>query len=96
MRRTRAGRLGCRHKQPSRSVKLSAVIGEDTLDLERARFGQRLQKSCGRARCLVGLDRHERPTRGVVDGDEKVAAACLVGHWRQVLDVDMQKQGYRP
>ena len=39
------------------------------------------------------VDAHENPAGGAVDGHEEVAAPLLVGHLRQILDVDVQVAG---
>lgn len=59
--------------------------GEPMLD------AQGRQKSACRARCLGGLELHEHPARGTVNGHEQVAALGLIGHLRQVLHVQVHK-----
>ncbi len=41
----------------------------------------------------VGIDVHEHPASGAVDGDVQVAPGGLVGHLRQVLDVHVHEAG---
>ena len=52
------------------------------------------EPSSGNRHCCHRSGRHttrQRPARGAVDGNEQVAPCCLVGHLRQVLDVDLER-----
>lgn len=72
-------------KQPVRE--LLAVVRQQLGDFERTGFVQSLQKGLRTGSCFVGLQLHEHPTRGPVDGHEQVAPAALVLHLGQVLHI---------
>lgn len=70
-----------------------AVVGQDFLYPDGAGLVQGTQEGTSTGRRLVVLDLHKYPARGAVYGHKQVAPAALVGHLRQVLDVDVQETG---
>ena len=71
-----------------------AVVGQHAGDLHRGRALQIAQEPPRVGRSLRRVDAHEDPARRPVDGHEEVAAAVLVGHLGQILDVDVQVAGF--
>ncbi len=41
------------------------------------------------ALCLIAVGAHEDPARSAIDGHKQIASTGLIGHLRQVLDVDV-------
>ena len=68
---------------------LAAIVGEQLDDGDRTGFVELDQEVGAAAVGLVGIDLHEDPARGAVDGDEQVTAFGIVRHLRQVLDIHM-------
>ena len=68
---------------------LAAIVGEQLDDGDRTGFVELDQEVGAAAVGLVGINLHEDPARGAVDGDEHVTAFCFVRHLRQVLDIHM-------
>src|SRR6218665_165081 len=66
---------------------LLAVVGQQLVDPDRASLVQCLQEGLCTGSRLVGLELHEHPSRGPVDGDEQVAPAALVAHLGQVFHI---------
>ena len=66
---------------------LLAVVGQQLVDPDRAGLVKCFEKGPGTGRCLVGLELHEHPARGPVDGHEQVAPLRFVLHLGQVLHV---------
>ena len=75
-------------------MKALAVVGQHAGDLHRGRALQIAQEAPRVGRGLRRVDAHEDPARRPVDGHEEVAAAVLVGHLGQILDVDVQVAGF--
>ena len=71
-----------------------AVVRQHAGDLHRRRALQVAQEAAGVGRGLRGIDSHEDPARRPVDRHEQIAAAVLVGHLGQILDVDVQVAGF--
>ena len=76
-------------KQPV--CKFLAVVRQKLIDSDRAGLVQCLEKRARTGGALVGLDSHEHPARGPVDGNEQVAPPGLVLHLRQVLHIHVHK-----
>ena len=72
---------------------LAPVVGQQRHDFNWAGAVELAQEVSTAAIGLVGIDFHEDPACGAVDGDKQVAPRRLVGHLRQILDVDMDKSG---
>ena len=72
---------------------LAAVVGEDRLDPHRRSPLEPTQEVGTALVGLVAVAAHEDPSRGAVDSHEEVAPVGLIGHLRQVLDVDVQEAG---
>ena len=70
---------------------LAAVVGQQSGDFHRRRRVQPPQEVHAAGVALIGVDVHEYPARGPVDGDEQVAPGGFVRHLRQVLDVHVQE-----
>ena len=70
---------------------LAAVVGQQLNDLDGAGLPHLRQQIDAAAAGLVGIQFDVDPTRGAVDGDEQVVARRLVGHLRQVLDIDVHE-----
>ena len=70
---------------------LLAVVGQDFLHLDWASFMQSVQKRASGSRRLMALDLNKHPARGAVNGHKQIAPAGLVGHLRQVFDIDVNK-----
>lgn len=70
---------------------LRAVVGQDLGDLDRRGQLETAQEVDAAVLGHVAVDLQEHPARGAVDGHKQVAARGLVGHLRQVLDVDRQE-----
>ncbi len=70
-----------------------AVIGQDVGDLNGRGLEEIGQEALGAGGGLLRQDLNIDPARGAVDGAEQVATLVLVGHVRQVLNVDMDKAG---
>ena len=70
-----------------------AVIGQDVGDLKGGGLEEIGQEALGAGGGLLRQDLNIDPARGAVDGGEQVATLVLVGHLRQVLDIDMHKAG---
>ena len=93
-RRTRACRWESGRRFPGRFLagkavgELAAIVGEQPDDGDRTGFFE-LDQEVGAAVGLVGIDLHEDPARGAVDGDEQIMAFGFIGHLRQVLDIHM-------
>ena len=66
---------------------LLAVVSQQLGDPDRTGLVQRLQEGLRTGGCLVGLELHEDPARGPVDGHEQIAPAVLVLHLGQVLHI---------
>ena len=69
--------------------KLAAIVGEQLDDGDRTGVVELDQEVGAAAVGLVGIDLHEDPARGAVDGDEQITAFGFIGHLRQVLDIHM-------
>ena len=61
---------------------LAAVVSEQFDDGDRASIFQFEQEVGTAAVGLVGIDFHEDPARGAVNGDEQVTAFGFIGHLR--------------
>ena len=70
---------------------LTAVVGEDVLDFHGCDAFEATQEVDAAVLGLIAVAAHVDPPRGPVDGNEQVAPMGLVGHLRQVLDVDVQE-----
>jgi hypothetical protein len=70
---------------------LRAIVCEDLRDFDRRRPLEPAQKIDAAVVGHVAVDVQENPTRRAVDGHEQIAAGCLVGHLRQVFDVDVNE-----
>ena len=68
---------------------LAGIVGEQLDDGNRTGFVELDQEVGAAAVGLVGVNLHEDPARGAVDGDEQVTAFGFIGHLRQVLDIHM-------
>ena len=68
---------------------LAAIVGEQLDDGNRTGFVELDQEVGATTVGLVGIDLHEDPARGAVDGDEQVTAFGFIRHLRQVLDIHM-------
>jgi hypothetical protein len=66
-----------------------AVVGQHRLDLEGRLLLHLLHKRPSILRGLAASDLQVDPACRTVDGNVQVALLLLVGHLRQVLDVDM-------
>lgn len=66
-----------------------AVVGEQLDDAHRSGVVQSIDEVDGTVGFHVGVNADEDPARSPIDGYVEVAALCLVGHLRQVLDVDV-------
>ncbi len=66
-----------------------AVVSQHRLDLEGRLLFHLLHERASILRGLTASDLQIHPTRGAIDGDVQVAFLLLVGHPRQVLDVDV-------
>lgn len=84
-----ATRLVVRGRDPV--GELRTVVGQDFGDLNRRRQLEPAQKIDAAAVGHVAVDVQEHPARGAVNGYAEVAARGLVGHLRQVLDVDVHE-----
>ncbi len=73
--------------------KLLAVVGEERADVERSLLDQACEKAAGGGGGSVLEDLDVDPTGGAIDGGKQVRALVLVGHLRQVLDIDVHKAG---
>ncbi len=74
---------------------LAAVVGQKLDDLDGLTCWTLLRdRHC--AIGLVGIELDEDPARSTVDGNEEIAPCRLVGHLRQVLDVDVHKAARSP
>lgn len=73
---------------------LAAVIRQYLGDIEGCRLAQAAQEICAAGLGLVAVDTQIDPARGSVYRHEQIAAAVLVGHLRQVLDVNVNEARY--
>lgn len=76
-------------KQPD--GELLAIVSQDFLHLDWASLMHGVQKRASGSGRLVALDLNEHPARGTVNGHERIAPVCFVGHMGQVLDIDVNK-----
>jgi hypothetical protein len=76
-------------KQPV--SELLAVVGQDFLHLDLTSLVQGVQKRASGSGRLVALDLNEHPARSAVIGHEQITPAGLVGHLRQVFDIDVDE-----
>ena len=67
-----------------------AVVRQQLDDLDGARFVQRIQEGFGTGGCFVSLDGYKDLARGPVDSHKQIAPFGLIGHLRQVLDIQVQ------
>ena len=70
---------------------LLAIVGQNFLHLDRASLVQGVEKRASASASLVALDLNEHPARGAVSGHKQIAPAGLVGHLRQVFDIDVDE-----
>ncbi len=70
---------------------LAAVVGQKLDDLDGTGLLDFVEEVATAAIGLVGIELDEDPARSTVDGNEEIAPCRLVGHLRQVLDVDVHK-----
>ena len=82
------GRALAQAKQPV--GKSLAVVGQYPSDLHRSRTGQVTQETARIGSSLCWIDAHKDPAGRPIDGDKEVTPSVLIGHLRQVFDVDMQ------
>ena len=73
---------------------LAAVVGQQLGDFHRCSLVQALQEVYAAELALIGVDVHEHPSRGAVDGHEQVAPRTLIRHLWQVLDVYVHEAGF--
>nr|WP_246004479.1 hypothetical protein [Plasticicumulans acidivorans] len=66
------------------------VVGEHGAHVEGGALVYAREKASGRGGLLVIEHFQVHPARGPVDGDVQVAPGRLIGHLRQVFDVDVQ------
>ncbi len=69
---------------------LLAVICEDLPDLERAGLFEGFDKAHGNACGLMGLDLHEHPACGAIDGHEQLARTAI-GQGGQIFHIPVQE-----
>lgn len=74
---------------------LFAVVGQNFLHLDWASLVQGVEKRASASSRLVALDLNEHPARGAVNGHEQIAPAGLLGHLRQVFDIDVDESQAR-
>ena len=70
---------------------LLAIVGQNFLHLDWASLVQGDEKRASGSGSLVALDLNEHPARGAVNGYKQIAPAGLVGHLRQVFDIDVDE-----
>ena len=70
---------------------LRAIVGQDLADFDGRSLFETAQEIDAAGVTHVMVNMQEDPARGAVDGHEQIAAGSLVGHLRQVLDVDVNK-----
>jgi hypothetical protein len=71
--------------------KFLAVIGQDLLHREGRLRDESLEKSGRIGRRFLAENLHIHPARGAIDADEQIAMRGLVGHLRQILDIDVDE-----
>ena len=71
--------------------KFLAVIGQDLLHREGRLRDESLEKGGRIRRRFLAENLHIHPARGAIDADEEIAMGGLVGHLRQILDIDMDE-----
>ena len=86
-----AARLRSPKRRSVKALPLSVSTRVICIGAARSR-SRRKRRAFGRG--LRRVDAHEDPARRPVDGHEEVAAAVLVGHLGQILDVDVQVAGF--
>lgn len=70
---------------------LRAIIGQDFADFDRRSFLEKAEKIDAARISHVVIDVQKNPARGAVNGHEQITARCLVGHLREILDIDVNK-----
>ena len=70
---------------------LTAVVREQFDDLHGGCPLKSIEEVHAAVLALIGVDVHEHPACGAVNGHEQIAPLALVGHLREVLDVHMQE-----
>ena len=68
-----------------------ADIGQDFLHRKGRLRDESLEKGGGIRRRFLAENLDIHPARGAIDADEEIAMGGLVGHLRQILDIDMDK-----
>ena len=68
-----------------------AIIGQHLANLEGCLADEMMEKGPGITCRLAGADLQVDPTRCPVDSDVQIASSGLIGHLRQVLDIDVHK-----
>ena len=67
-----------------------AVVGQYPSGLHRRRSRQITQEAARVGSSLCWIDAHKYPACRPIDGNKEVTPPVLIGHLRQVFDVDMQ------
>nr|GEU28666.1 hypothetical protein [Tanacetum cinerariifolium] len=70
---------------------LRAIVRQDLADLDGRSFLQPTQKIDAAGVAHVVINVQEDPARGAIDNHKQIATGRLVGHLRQLLDVDLNK-----
>lgn len=70
-----------------------AVVGQDRSDTEGSGLVQFLQEAPGVGSALAGIDTHEHPAGGAINGHKQVTPRGFVRHLRQVLHIDVDEAG---
>ncbi len=71
--------------------KLAAIVGQQLDDFDWTGILYLAQKVDAAGVRLIGIDFYEDPAGRAVNGNEQVPPCVLVGHLRQVFDIDMRK-----
>ena len=71
--------------------KLRIIVGQYFAEFDGASVLETAEKiDAARVRHAV-IDVQENPARCVIDGHKQIAAGSLVGHLREILDIDVNK-----
>ncbi len=81
-------RFGCARKAVG---ELTAVVGEDDLDLHRRGALEAAHEVGAAGLSLVAVGAHKDPARGTINGHKQVPSVPLIGHLWQVFDVDVHE-----